>query len=64
MAALILVKFGLYRRPARIPDCAVVVDVEITAAHVQRYVVVAVTCDSSESRILVEAVAACSVGDQ
>ena len=64
VAALIFVKFGLNRRPAGIPDRAVVVDVEITAAHIQRYVVVTVTCDSSESRVHVEAVAACSVGDQ
>ena len=64
VAALILIKFGLDRRPARIPDCTVVVDVEITAAHIERNVVVTITRDPSEPGIHVEAVAACRIGDK
>ena len=64
MAALILVKLCLDRRPSRIPYRTVVVNVEITSAHIQRYVIVTVTCDSSESGVHIEAVAACSVRDQ
>ena len=41
-----------------------VVYVEITSAHINGNVVIAVTCNSSQSCVLVEAVTACCVRDQ
>jgi hypothetical protein len=64
VTALIEIKGSLYRRPAWIPDSTVVVDIEITSAHIERYVVVAVTSDASEAGILIEAVAACCIGNK
>jgi len=64
MAALISIELCLYRRPAGIPYCAIVIDVEITTAHIERYVVIAITCNSSEPCVLIEAVAAGSIGNK
>ena len=64
VTAGVSVQIGLDRRPARRPYGLAVLDVEVTAAHVNRYVVVAVTGDSAETGILVEVIAAGSVGDQ
>ena len=64
VAALVAVQLGLRRRPARVPDGAVVVDVEISAAHIDGDIVVAVTGDPAQTGVLVEAVAAGGVGDQ
>ena len=64
VTAGVSVQIGLDRRPARRPYGLAVLDVEVTAAHVNRYVVVTVTGDSAETGILVEVIAAGSVGDQ
>ena len=64
MAALVEIELRLDRRPARIPDRAVVGDIEVPAAHVDRHIVVAVTGDAAQTGILIEAVAAGGVGDQ
>ena len=64
MTALILIKFSLYGRPSGIPDSTVVVDVEITSAHIKGYVVIAVSRDPAEPCILIERITTCSVGDQ
>ena len=64
VTALVAVKLSLYRGPAGIPDCVAVLDVEVSAAHVYRDVVVAVTGDTAQTSVLIEAVAACRVGYQ
>ena len=64
MAAYILIKLGLYGRPAGVPDGAVVVYVEIASACISGNVVVAVTGDSCKTGILIEAVSACGIGDK
>ncbi len=64
VAALILIQLCLYRGPAGVPYSTVIVDIEVTSAHIKRHVVIAVTCDTSETCILVEAVTACCVGDE
>lgn len=64
VAAGICVQVCLYRRPARRPYGFAVLDVEITAAHVYRYVIVAITGDPAQTGILIEVIAAGGVGDQ
>ena len=64
VAALVAVKLGLHGGPARVPDSVAVFDVEVSAAHVYRHVVVAVTGDTAQARVLIEAVSACRVGYQ
>ena len=64
VTAGVSIQISLYRRPARRPYGLAVLDVEVTAAHVNRYVVVTVTGDSAETGILVEVIAAGGVGDQ
>ena len=64
VAALVAVELGLYGGPAGIPDGVAVLDVEVSAAHVYRDVVVAVTGDTAQTSVLIEAVSACGVGYQ
>ena len=63
VTAGILVQFGLNRLPSGVPDRAVVVNIEITAAVVHRHVVVPVAGDPAKARIPVEAIASGSVAD-
>ncbi len=64
VTALVAVKLGLYGRPAGVPHGISVLDVEIASAHIHGDVVIAVTGDAAKSSVLVEAVAACRIGDQ
>ena len=64
VTAGVSIQISLYRRPARRPYGLAVLDVEVTAAHIYRYIVVAITGDSAETGILIEVIAAGSVGNQ
>ena len=64
VAALVAVELGLYGGPAGIPDSVAVLDVEVSAAHVDWNVVIAITCDTAQTSVLIEAVSACGVGYQ
>ena len=64
VTAFIGIQLCFCRRPARRPDGAVVVDIEVTTAHVNRNVVVTVSGDSTQTGILKEVVAAGCVGNQ
>ena len=64
MAAGIFVKFRLNRLPAGVPDGIAFLDVEIAAIGIGGDVIVAVTRDTAELCILVEAITTCRVGDQ
>ena len=64
MAALVRIQLGLYRRPAGIPDGAVLIDVEITSAHIDGNVVITITSDTAQAGILVERITSGSVGNQ
>ena len=64
VAALVAVKVCLYGRPAGVPYMTVVVDVEIASAHIHGNVVIAVTCNTAQSRVLIEAVTARGIGDK
>ena len=62
VTAFIAVKLSLYGRPAGVPYVAAVVDVEITSAHINGNVVVAITGNAAESCVLIEAVTARCIG--
>ncbi len=62
VAALVLVELGLDRLPARVPDGAAIVHVEVTTAHVVGHVVVAVAGQTTKLGVLPEGVAAGCVG--
>ncbi len=62
VAALVAVERRLRRLPARVPDRAAVVDVEIAADRVERRVVVAVAGEPAQPRVAPEGVAARGVG--
>ena len=64
VTAGIAVKLCFNRAPAGVPYCALIVDIEVSSAHINGDVVVTVSCDSSESCVLKEAVASCGIGDQ
>ena len=64
VAALVAVELGLYRGPAGVPDSVAVLDVEVSSAHVDGDVVIAITCDTAQTSVLIEAVAACGIGYQ
>ena len=64
VTAFVAVKFGLYGRPAGVPHMTAVIDIEITSAHVHGNIVVAIAGNAAKSCVLVEAVAACRVGNQ
>ena len=64
MTALIKVERCLARFPTRIPYGIAILDVEIPPAIIHRHVVVAIAGDTTELGILIEAVAAGSVGDE
>ena len=64
VTAFIAVQFGFYRSPARRPDGIVVLDVEVTSAHINWNVVVTVSGDSAETSIFIEVIAAGGVGDE
>ena len=61
VAAFVKVERGFARFPSGRPNSAVVVDVEIAAAVVHRYAVVAVAGDAAEFGVLIKAVAARSI---
>ena len=64
MTALVAVKRGLARLPARIPDAVSVLYVEITPAVVHRNAIVAIAGNAAELCILVERVTSRRVADQ
>ena len=64
VTALVLVKLGLYGRPAGIPHGIAVLEVEVSSAHINGNVVVAVTSNPAQTRVLVEAVSSRRIGDQ
>ena len=64
MTALVEVERRLTGLPTRIPHGIAILDVEVAATVVHRYVVVTIAGDTTELRILVEAVTAGGVRDQ
>ena len=64
MAALIEVQRSLAWLPARRPDHAAVVDIEISSTVVHRDIVVAIAGDATELRVFVEGISTGRVGDQ
>ena len=64
MTALISIQLCLHWRPARVPDRTVLIDIELTSTHINRYVVVTVTSDSSKTSVFVEGISSGSVGNQ
>ena len=64
MAALIGIKCGLRRLPARIPDGVPILYIVVASALIERTVVVAVAGETEELRIFIEGVASCSVRDK
>ena len=64
VAAGVIVKLGLYGGPAGIPNGVAVLDIKVASAQINRHVVVAVTGNAAEPCVLIEAVAARSVGNK
>ena len=64
VTALVSIQLGLDGRPAGIPDGSVVIDIEITAAHIDGNIVITISGNSAETGILIEGVTSGSVGDQ
>ena len=64
MTALVSIKLCLHRRPARIPDSAILINIEVTAPHIDWNIVITITGDSSETSVLVEGISSCCVGNQ
>ena len=64
VAAAVLIQFCLNRLPAGVPHGFPFFYIEIVPSAVHGTVVIAVTCQSQELCILIEAVAACRVGNQ
>ena len=64
MTALVEVEGCLTRFPTRVPYGIAILDVEIASTIVHRYVVVTIAGDTTELRILVEAITAGGVRDQ
>jgi hypothetical protein len=64
MTALIEVEGSLAWFPTRIPYGTVVVDIEIASTIVHGYVIITITGDTAELRVLIEGVAAGGVRDQ
>ena len=62
VAALIGIQLGLGWFPARIPDGIAIFDIVIFSISVVRDIVVAVTCDTKQLCIFVEAVSAAGIG--
>ena len=55
--ALVGIKRGLHRLPARIPHAVSILYIVVMSAAVHRAVVIAVACESHQLCILIEAVA-------
>ena len=64
MTALVEVERRLAGLPSRIPNGIAILDIEVATAIIHRYIIVAIARDATELGILVEAVAACGVGDE
>lgn len=64
VAAGVIIKIRLYRRPRGAPDIPSVVYIIVSSTHVNRDVVVAVAGYPSEACIPVEGISARSVGDK
>ena len=62
VAALVAVKLGLNGAPAGVPYGVSVLYVEVSAAHINGNVVVAVTRDAAQTSVLIEHISARSVG--
>ena len=64
VAAGIAIQLRFCGLPARVPDCAAVFDIETEPLLIGRAVVVAVAGETAQTRVPVEAVTACRVGQK
>src|SRR5690554_5796439 len=64
MAALIEGQFFLHGLETRSPAISAVINVKITATVIQRHIVVPIACEPPQACILIESIAAGSIGDQ
>ena len=64
VTAFVFVKLGFYGAPTGIPNSIAVLDVEIPSAHINGNVVVTITRNAAQTRVLVKTIAARRVGNQ
>ena len=64
VAALIEIERSLDRRPAGVPDGAVVGNIEISAAHINRDIIIAIAGNTAQTCVLIEMIAARGIGNQ
>ena len=59
--AFITVQRCFHRFPSWRPDCPLIIDIEISTAHVKRYIIIAIACQAAEFCISVECIPACCI---